>query len=1323
MLGSMFARMGRGVGWLLLCVGLLSGVYGYSQEVEWIRQEGDSAVLEVRFAAPTYSRLEVEGIGCLLPRVGGAVYNAEQGMPELPVVSVSLLLGRNAFVIARVVESEQDTLRGVTVAPSRGAVTRDVDLQAVQRHFGAVYSQPSFHPASAISLGQPYQQGEVHGCALRIWPVRCNPVSRELVVTRKLRIALKGLGVQEGGQVFGDKIPSRFANVPEGAVRSASGKSARLGVENPLLLVVSPRKYVGNLKPLVEWKRQRGLRVELCVYGELNSGVLVNDTVTLKRYIEGRYKANVGLKYVLLVGNRYDVHPLRRKGRGYGLSDSDIAYGQLRGQDSYSEVYVGRFSVSTPAELDIMVRRTIAYERDVKVGDTWLSGGLTISSAREEGIGDNGETDPEHALLMRRHLLSGGYAHVDTLFDAQGKLVSAEMVRDILNRGVGVVTYTGHGGYQDWVTSRFSVADVSQLTNTRAWPFIFDVACDNGRMQQTPSPCLAEALTRASLQGHPTGVLAINACSDLQDWASPMAAQDAMVDYISGHRSTVGITENGQLTYGALTANAVGVMLDKYNDMVARNTADTWNLFGDPTVFLRTTPPRTMSVHHPDTLHVGASEFLLQCDVDGALAVLTVRSAADEARYYLGRVVGGVAQLQGLSVTSGDSAVLTVTAPNRQTVVERVEVADTSSYPFTFKNVELKGKEGEILLKCAPGDEATVHADLCYRGDEASSGPLSLSCRLEPASLGSVTLDSQPLPVFPPNKCSEHLRLATLKISETAKDGAKGVVKFTIRENGRLVGFYSRPISVVRPELSIDSVAIVADGSGDGRVEAGETLTLKVWVRNAGQVVLPSNKLLFTIAGLEGYQPLEKGYPDLGVGKQAELRVELKFPSPLPSVNSLVLSVQGEADGGTRAELLVPIPLTQPYQRGSAFFTGFPFGIGQEGVQVTRFIVPSELLGSDTVITAVQIPLWLMADSVGELGAIFVSASATSSSSLDGVQPFDPHSVTPRGNPAKVSYNRGGQIATIPIDIIQRRAGENLLVTIYSKVQAGSYAYGVKAARRQSGQVDIWQSTDGKEYSLTCSLVAPRLTTVAAQLADVELTIGSKGRRTVQNLKLEIDGHPYQVRADGKVKLQLLEGDYTVMITTENCKDIVETLSVRGARVEREYQLSPIENIQIQIEVATRTGEKLQGASVTLNGEAKLVDASGKAVFEGSPGVYPLQIDAEGYQSAHLQIVVQKEAFKAKYNLVPRFQNALDAVENDPHVEIAPNPVRDQLTVIVPFPLRGVAIYSGVGIECHRVAAQGRKTVLDVSALSPGLYLVEVLGEAGERALARFVKQ
>lgn len=1323
MLGSMFARMGRGVGWLLPCVGLLSGVCGYSQEVEWIRQEGDSAVLEVRFTAPTYSRLEVEGVGCLLPRVGGAVYNAEQGMPELPVVSVSLLLGRDASVVARVVESEQDTLRGVTVAPSRGAITRDVDLRAVQRHFGAVYSQPSFHPASEISLGQPYQQGEVHGCALRIWPVRCNPVSRELVVTRKLRIVLKGLGVQGGGHVLGDKIPSRFANVPTGAARSASGKSARLGVETPLLLVVSPRKYVGNLKPLVEWKRQRGLRVELCVYGEQNSGVMVNDTVSLTRYIGDRYQANVGLKYVLLVGNRYDVRPLLRKGRGTGLSDSDIAYGQLRGQDSYSEVYVGRFSVSTPAELDVMVRRTIAYERDVKVGDTWLSDGLTISSAREEGIGDDEQTDPEHALLMRSHMLSGGYAKVDTLFDAEGRMVSADMVRDILNRGVGVVTYTGHGGYQDWITSRFSVADVSQLTNTRAWPFIFDVACDNGRMQHTPGPCLAEALTRASLQGCPTGVLAINACSDLQDWASPMAAQDAMVDYISGHRSTVGITENGQLTYGAVTANAVGVMLDKYSDMVARNTADTWNLFGDPTVFLRTQAPRTMSIHHPDTIHVGASEFLLQCDVEGALAVLTVRNATDEARYYLGRVVGGVAQLQGLRVTSGDSAVLTVTAQNRQTVVERVEVADTSSYLFTFKNMELKGKEGGILLQCTPGDEATMYADLCYRGNVASSESLSLSCRLEPASLGSVTLNQQTLPVFPPNKCREHLRLATLKISDTAKDGAKGVVKIAIRENGRLVGFYSRPISVVRPELCIDSVAIVADGNGDGRVDAGETLTLRVWVRNAGQVVLPGYRLLFSIAGLEGYQPLEKSYPELGVGNPAEHSVELKFPSALPAVNSLVLSVQGEADGGTRAEMRIPIPLSQPYQRGSAFFTGYPFGSGQEGVQVTRFIVPSELLGSDTVITAVQIPLWLMADSIGVLGDLFVSASATSSSSLEGVQSFEPQSAMPRvDKPARVSYDDSKQIATIPIDITKRRVGENLLVTIYSNVKAGGYAYGVKAARRQSGQVEIWQSTDRKEYSLTNCLVAPKLTTVAAQLADVELTIGGKGRRALQNLKLEIDGRPYPV-TDGKVRLQLLEGDYTVMITTENCKNIFETLSVRGASVKREYQLSPIDDIQIIIEVATRTGEMLQGARVTLNGETKLVDASGKTAFEGSPGVYPLQIDAEGYQSAHLQIVVQKEAFKAKYNLVPRFQNALDAVENGPRVEIAPNPVRSQLTVTVPFPMRGVAIYSGVGIECCRVVAQGRETVLDVSALSPGLYLVEVLGEAGERAQARFVKQ
>jgi len=348
---------------------------------------------------------------------------------------------------------------------------------------------------------------------------------------------------------------------------------------------------------------------------------MVKSPSTLKQYIQTRYEASSSrLRYVLLVGGREDIPPLTRTGisdlsSGVPNSDSDVAYGQLPGpdgrEDHVNEIYVGRFSVRGIPELESMVKKVITYERDLNVSDTWLSNGLSIASNQGQDAGDNDETDREHSRLIRQHMLSGGYQQVDTLFDLPRRSVKPQDVFETINSGVGVITYIGHGDVRYWQTSGFTVGHIEQqLRNTRAWPFIFDVACLNGKMAE--GPCFAEAFARASRDGEPTGALAINGSSDNQPWAPPMAAQDAMVDYLTGFSPTDGMLEQEQLSYGMLVARSVQVMLGKYTGRYGAVTADTWNTFGDPSVYLRTQPPIPRRAELTRTVRMGDTLLSVQ---------------------------------------------------------------------------------------------------------------------------------------------------------------------------------------------------------------------------------------------------------------------------------------------------------------------------------------------------------------------------------------------------------------------------------------------------------------------------------------------------------------------------------------------------------------------------------------------------------------------------------------------------------------------------------------------------------------------------------------
>jgi hypothetical protein len=233
-------------------------------------------------------------------------------------------------------------------------------------------------------------------------------------------------------------------------------------------------------------------------------------------------------------------------------------------------------------------------------------------------VGDDGEYDYQHIRNIRTLLLNFTYTNVDEFYggsqggnDSPGEPTTT-MVSNALNSGRSILNYCGHGSPTSWGTSGFSNSNVNSLTNDNMLPFITSVACNNGEFDDTT--CFGEAWLRATHNGQPTGAIGVYMSSISQSWDPPMEAQDEFNNILVGKYAN-----NTKTTFGGLCYNGAMSMIDNYGqDGIAM--ADTWIVFGDPSVQVRTKTPVTMTVTHDSFVPYGAQTF--EVDVLGATSAL-----------------------------------------------------------------------------------------------------------------------------------------------------------------------------------------------------------------------------------------------------------------------------------------------------------------------------------------------------------------------------------------------------------------------------------------------------------------------------------------------------------------------------------------------------------------------------------------------------------------------------------------------------------------------------------------------------------------------------
>ena len=609
------------------------------------------------------------------------VSTAAAGEPNMPMIAVPAIVGDRQHYSIRVVDAQYADYQ-MEVAPSKGDFPRTINPEDVPYTYGEAYSTDAFFPTQNVGLYEPYILRDFRGQNIVVYPFAYNPVSKTLRVYYNMTVEMYSDGLSS------ENVLDRRSNVvkmdPEieamygnHFINFSEGLSKYTPmVETGELLIICHDAFMSAMQPFVNWKKQIGRPTTMV--GTSTAGTT---STAIQTYIQNQYTANNNISHILLIGDVAQI-PGVSYTAGSGWSNysgkSDNMYGQVVGNDLYNDIIVGRFSAENETHVTTQVNKVIHYERDSNATDTWLSTGTGVATTAGNG-GHFNEDDWQHIDNIRNDLLAYNYTEVYRDYQSGGGANSnAATLSQHINSGVSIINYCNHGSETSWGVFNYSNSNVNALTNDNKFPFVWSVACLNGKYDHS-QPCFGETWLRATnnSNGTPTGAVGGMFSYISQPWVPPMYGQDEMVDILTEQHST-----NIKRTLGGISFDGNMKILDQYgqNDNPSKGTYLAWILFGDPTLTVRNATPADMGVTHASSMSSSATSFTVNAtNGNGALATLTRNNEIMGSA----TINNGTCNITFAAPGQTGTAVLTVFGYNKITYIANINITQGGSTQYT----------------------------------------------------------------------------------------------------------------------------------------------------------------------------------------------------------------------------------------------------------------------------------------------------------------------------------------------------------------------------------------------------------------------------------------------------------------------------------------------------------------------------------------------------------------------------------------------------------------------------------------------------------------
>jgi hypothetical protein len=525
----------------------------------------------------------------------GVVNYMKKGYPQVPRIAKSVIIPNDKKMKVRIIEKDIRRLKSPPIIPSKGNILRSVSPASVPYTFSDFYSSEDVFPGELVSLSESFIIRDFRGITVYVNPIRYDSQNEEIIVLKRIIVEIysEGVALSNVKKSQGKRsISASFENLYKDFFLNYSERKLRydmLEEDAGRMIIICADQYVPEMDSFLIWKRRKGIPTDL-----YSLSVVGSDTASIRSFIQNQYD-NLGVTFCLLVGDGNELPPAVGT---VGLSagrDADPVYAYTDGDDYYPDLFVGRFSSNGGSADNIrnQVMRSIKYERNPQEGGDWYHKGLMVASNETDDY--DSVMDKQRCEWLKDTLLYDilpyfTYTSIDSSYNPWG---TSSIISIAINSGVSTINYIGHGWSYGWTSGGgLSISGINSLINYWKLPHVISVGCNVGDFRW--GSCFSEAALTAGTPENPTGFIVTFASTIGQTWVPPCIGQEGAVNLLAhyGANTAGGVYFNGSCYMIEQCKQYWGDTSDAGVEM-----AQTWHIFGDPSIQLRTDTPRELEVN------------------------------------------------------------------------------------------------------------------------------------------------------------------------------------------------------------------------------------------------------------------------------------------------------------------------------------------------------------------------------------------------------------------------------------------------------------------------------------------------------------------------------------------------------------------------------------------------------------------------------------------------------------------------------------------------------------------------------------------------------
>lgn len=605
------------------------------------------------------------------------------------------------------------------------------------------------------------------------------------------------------------------------------------------MVIVSDPMFQAALQPFIQWKTKKGFTI---VEAYTNNPAVGTTTTSIKNYLKGLYDAGTAedpaQSFVLFVGDVAQIPAFSKSGHV-----TDLDYCEYTG-DNIPEIFYGRFSATSVAQLQPQIDKTLMYEQYQFPDPSFLNNVLLVSGVDGSYAPTYGNGQIAYGTTYYFNQAHGLNSHT-YLYPASGS--SAAAIRQNVSDGVAYGNYTAHGGTDGWSDPSFNISHIPALQNYGKYPLLVGNCCITSTYNGN---CFGEELLRAENKGAVGYIGASNSTYWNEDFYFGVGF-GAIGLNTTYEGSTLGSYDRAFHDHGepfqdwfttqAQMMVAGNLAVTESNSSMITYYWQVYCLMGDPSLMIYFGVPDEMTASYSPLMPLQSSSFTVNTDPYAYVAI------SKEGILYGSAIADadGVAEVMLAPISVPGEADIVITAQNRQPYMGTVLVASPEG-PYVLmhsQSVNDEGGNNNQIPECA--EHFGFNMSLKNVGNDASA---ELTVTLTSTSPYIEIIDGTEIWPNIDGAAIVNLDNAfTVAASEWLPD--QHAAQFTLDiTNGTESWSSNFTIKLNAPLLMAGNMTINdSNGNGNGRLDAGEEAIVAIKVKNDGHCTAPETEAyLFT---------------------------------------------------------------------------------------------------------------------------------------------------------------------------------------------------------------------------------------------------------------------------------------------------------------------------------------------------------------------------------------------------------------------------------------------------------------------------------------------